>query len=143
MASDNRAPTEIPQTPRSTSTRGPTEVHIVTYSALNWTYAVTIDGSEAEVGAQGFLKACSSQSTARDSGKEWADKQLQHRLDTYGPPLKKTKKDRDAAFEDWSRSECEIDSVWVYTIRKDNEALVVQAQLMTLPVYSPSFDKQD
>lgn len=81
-------------------------------------------------GDGGLLKYCNSQTDARRTAINWAIKQLRKRVYDFGPPLNlKTDKERYALFDEWSRSECEIDdNHWEYTIKKDTEALIVRAR---------------
>ena len=79
----------------------------------------------------GSLGAYQSLLLAQDVGIEWTLKQLQDRLERHDPPLE-TEEDRDAAFDEWEKSESTQGDSWSYTISKGNERLLTKAQKMTL-----------
>ena len=86
-----------------------------------------LDGSKPRDKYSGSVNTYRSQSEAQDAGIEWALNQFQNRLDRYDPPLE-TEEDRDAAFEDWPKTESEQGDVWMYTISKGDETLVVKVE---------------
>lgn len=67
-------------------------------------------------------------SNAQDAAIEWGLQQLQRRLSTHDPPLE-TEKDRDAAFDKWAQSKSRQGDNWSYTISKDDEVLIVKAEM--------------
>ena len=90
-----------------------------------------LDGRQPPDEDWGSLGAYQSQSLAQDVGIEWALKQLQDRLERHNPPLE-TEEDRDAAFDEWEKSESTQGDSWSYTISKGNERLLTMVQKITL-----------
>lgn len=127
MASNSEASTATPQTETSKSASALSLIYVLTYDAKDWSNGVALqDGSRPGDAPHGRLAEYQSFEFAQAAGTEWAFKQLQDRLDRYSPPLE-TERDRDAAFDDWSKYESQRVLSWSYTISKDNEKLVVKA----------------
>lgn len=79
---------------------------------------------------QGTLGAYPTQSIAEDVAVEWALTQVQNhiRKDTS----LKTEEDRDAAFQEWERSESIQDNYWWCMLSKGAESLLVKAERVVL-----------
>lgn len=91
-----------------------------------------LDGTEPPDDDWGTLGAYQSATLAQDTAIEWALKQLQDRLEHQDPPLD-TEADRDAAFDEWEKSESRpYDDCWLYTISKGDKTLFTQVQKITL-----------
>ena len=132
MASNYPTATATPQSETSRSTIVPVEVYIVSYDAEEWSGMVSLlDGRQPPDEDWGSLGAYESPSLAQDVGIEWALKQLQDRLEHHNPPLE-TEEDRDAAFDEWEKSESTQGDFWSYTISKGNERLLTKVQKITL-----------
>ena len=132
MASNHSTGTAHPHLETSRPTTVPIEVYIVSYDAKEWRGTVSLlDGRQPPDADWGSLGAYQSPSLAQDTGIEWALKQLQDRLQRHNPPLEK-EEDRDAAFDQWDKSESTQGDSWSYTISKGNERLLTKVQKMTL-----------
>ena len=92
------------------------------------------DGRRPPDDEGGSLGAYDSRSLAQDTAIEWALEQLQDRLRRHSPPGE-TMEAREAAFDEWDKSESTHDNRWSYTICKGNERLSVEVHKLTL--YDP------
>ena len=91
-----------------------------------------LDGTRPPNEEWASLGAYRSQLLAKDVAIEWALKQLQDRLERHNPPFG-TEEARDAAFDDWEKSESTPgDDCWLYTISKGDKTLFTQVQSFTL-----------
>ena len=90
-----------------------------------------LDGRQPPDDEEGSLGAFDSRSLAQDTAIEWALEQLQDRLQRHRPPGE-NEEARDAAFDEWEKSESTLDDCWTYTICKGNERLSVQVHKLTL-----------
>ena len=90
-----------------------------------------LDGGQPPDKDWGSLGSYESPSFAQDVGIEWALKQLQDRLQRHNPPFQ-NEKDRDAAFDEWEKSESTDGDCWLYTICKGDERLLTQVKKITL-----------
>ena len=132
MASNHSSaiPTIDIETPRASN--GPIKVYIVSYNAAEWGDRVRLlDGTLPPDDDWASLGGYRSLSLAKDIAIEWALKQLQDRLERHNPPFE-TERARDAAFDEWEKSESTEDDVWLYTISKGDKTLFTQVQTFTL-----------
>ena len=117
----------------SRPTTGPLEFYIVTYDPSEWGRRISLlDGTHPPNDDWGTLGAYFSATLAQDTAIEWALKQLQDRLEHQDPPLD-TEKARDAAFDEWGKSESRPhEGCWLYTISKGDKSLFTQVEKYTL-----------
>ena len=137
MTSNNQISlrTPPPETNESASPPSTVYIYVVSYNAKDWKNGVThLDGTKPSnefygtVASYRSLSKVQALSKAQNGGLEWGLKQLQDRLDKHDPPLA-SEKDRDAAFDKWTKSESKERDVWSLRIGKGDETLVVKAEV--------------
>ena len=132
MTSSNPAGIATPQSETSRPEIVPIEIYIVSYNAEEWSEGVSLlDGRKPLDRDWGSLGSYRSSSQAQDVGIEWALKQLQDRLQSHSQP-DETEEERDAAFDEWEKTECTQGDSWSYTVSKDNERLLTKVHKITL-----------